>query len=218
MIRFSASALGMCVLVALSLPGTSTQEAVIRTASSFLSPGTRFSTLVRSDSHTGSTIASQPAVLAGHLLSPDSDDIVFASANESKDKNASTLFLTTLHKFPNGYAIIFQKSYYQRFLWGQDFRTVGLRLVRLPDDSTDSILVITARGASLGAQVELYRWQRGVGMTNIMPDHPMAHRVSIVEGKGQFILKLAFQQYAGQKGIPEPIVYRWDGRQMIRAG
>jgi hypothetical protein len=32
----------------------------------------------------------------------------------------------------------------------------------------------------------------------------------------EFALKLSFEKYPGEKGVPQPILYRWDGHQLTR--
>ncbi len=173
--------------------------------------------LQRFDAQTGKPIESIPAVLAGHLLSPQSDDIAMAYINIAPDPQAKSLFVTVLHKLPDGYVKVFEKSYYGKFLWVQNFETVGLKVLKLPGELTDSLVVVTARGASLGAQAELYRWEDGVGMVDLMPRHLPAHRVSFVLDKDHLLVKLSFEKYSGEKGVPPPILYRWDGHQLTRA-
>lgn len=118
---------------------------------------------------------------------------------------------------PDGYAKVFEKSYYERFLWVQNFETVGLRILKLPGESADSLAIVTAWGASLGAQAEVYRWEDGIGMVNLMPSQPAAHRISFTLKNGQFLLELSFEKYPGEKGVTPPILYRWDGHQLTRA-
>src|SRR6202158_1557632 len=144
-------------------------------ASSFPPPRTQMAQLDRFDSNTGKPIERTPAVLTGHFLSPKSEDMVLAYTNTADDPQTRSLFVAVLHKVDGGDSKGFDKSYYERFLWAQDFATVGLRILRLPGDQIDTIAVSTARGASLGVQTELYRWQDGVGMVNVMPSHPPAH-------------------------------------------
>jgi hypothetical protein len=204
--------------IILSLAVTcSAQQKPTDVASSFLSPGTRLAELERFDPSTGKPTQAVSAVITGHFVSPDSNDIVFAQVNTSQDPRAKSLFITVLHKLPSGYTNVFEKSYYQRYLWVQDFTTVGLKVLRLPGELIDSILISTARGASLGAQTELYHWVDGLGMVNVMPNHPPAHQVSFILGNNQFTLKLSFQKYPGEKGVPHPISYRWDGHKLARA-
>ncbi len=192
------------------------QQTSNQVIASFLPPGTRLAELQRFDPKTGKSIESTPAILTGHFISPNSDDIAFAYFNASPDPQVKSLFVTVLHKIPDGHAIVFQKSFYERFLWVQDFSTVGLKILKLPGESTDSMAIATARGASLGVQTELYHWVDGVGMVNIMPSHPSAHHVSFISNDSQFSIKLSFEKYPGEKNVPQPILYRWDGHELAR--
>jgi len=183
-------------------------------ASSFLRPGTRLAELQRFDSKTGNAIQAVPAALSGHFVSPGSNDVVFAYANASQDPQSKCLFVAVAHKLDEGYSIVFEKSFYGRYLWVQDFATVGLRILKLPGGSNDSIAIATARGASLGVEAELYHWEDGVGMVNLMPSHIPAHQISYILEANKFMLKLSFEKYPGEKGVSQPIVYRWDGHEM----
>ncbi|SRR6266478_3591800 len=191
----------LCSLFSLLFGIANAQQTPKEVASSFLPPGTRMAELQRFDPKTGNPIETVPAVLSGHFVSPDSNDLAFAYVNASKDPQAKSLFVTVLHRLPEGYAIVFEKSFYQRFLRVQDFATTGLKTLRLPGELVDSIAITTARGASLGAQTELYLWIDGIGMTNVMPSHPPAHQVSFMLQRNQFALKLSFEKYPGEKGV-----------------
>lgn len=190
------------------------QQTVSEAATSFLPPGTRLAELERFDSNTGNLIEKVPAILTGHFVTSNSTDIVFAYTNTSQDPQAKSLFMTVLHKLPEGYTKVFEKSFYERFLWVQDFRTVGLKIVKMPGESTDSIMFITARGASLGAQVEIYHWANGLGMINVMQPHPSAHKVTFSSETNQFTLTLSFEKYPGEKGVPQPMLFKWDGKEL----
>jgi hypothetical protein len=124
------------------------------------------------------------------------------------------LFISILHQTSKGYLKVFEKSYYESFLWAQDFATAGLKLIRLPGESRDALLVATAQGASLGAQAEIYRWDDSMGTVNIMPDHPRVHHISITTENGRFLLTLSFEKYPGELGVPRALVYRWDGHEL----
>ena len=210
------SRLCLCVVIPLlSTAARAAQQTPNEVASSFLPPGTRMADLQRFDPKTGKQIESAPAVFAGHFVSPNSNDIVFAYVNTAPE--TKSLFVTVLHRLPNGYAKVFEKSYYERYLWVQDFATVGLKILKLPGESVDSVAVSTARGASLGVQTELYHWIDGAGMVNMMPSHPPAHQIAFILENNQFMLKLSFEKYPGEKGVPQPLLYRWDGHQLAPA-
>ena len=190
------------------------QQKPSQIASAFLPPRTQIVTLNRFDPTTGKLIGSLPAVLTGHFLSQTSNDIVFAYVNEAKDPQVASVFVTMLHELSDGYAKVFEMTYCGRSLWVQDFATVGLKVFRLPGRSTDSVVIATARGASLGFQTEVYNWVDGFGLVNVMPTHPSAHHLSFTLENNQFLLELSFEKYPGEKGIPRPVVYRWDGHQL----
>lgn len=65
-----------------------------KVASSFLPPGTRMARLERFDGKTGRSIKSVPAVLTGHFLSPQSDDMVMAYVKTAPDPQVKSLFVT----------------------------------------------------------------------------------------------------------------------------
>jgi hypothetical protein len=205
----------LCIVISvLPVTARAPQQTPKEVASSFLPPGTRMAEVQRFDPKTGKPIESVPAVFAGHFVSPTSNDIAFAYVNARQDPETKSLFVTVLHQLPNGYAKIFEKSYFESYLWVQDFETVGLKILRLPGESVDSVAVCTARGASLGFEAELYHWIDGNGMVNVMPSHPPAHQIAFLLKNNQFILKLSFEKYPGEKGAPPPLLYRWDGRKL----
>ncbi len=204
-----------CVITLLiSGSAHATQHTPYEAASSFLPPGTRIADLQRFDPKTGKPTESTPAVFAGHFVSPNSSDIVFACINKSQDPETKSLFVIMLHKVSESYSVVFEKSYFERFLWVQDFNTVGLKILKLPGETVDSVAIATARGASLGVQVELYHWVDGLGMTNVMPSHPPAHQISFLSEDNHFTLKLSFEKYPGEKGAPQPMLFRWNGHQL----
>jgi hypothetical protein len=199
-----------CLTLAITFCFSDLQKPV-DTASTFLPPRTSFAMVEKFDSATGSPIEKHPAVFDGHFVSAGSNDIVFAYTNASPTTQSHALFMTVLHKLPDGYAKVFEKTYYDRFLWVQDFATVGIQVIKLPGQVTDSVVIATARGASLGAQVEIFTWQDGFGMVNVMPAHPSAHAVSLVRDKEQLSVRLSFEKYPGEKGVPTPMVFNWTG-------
>lgn len=164
----------LCSIFFLHFGVATAQQTPKEVASSFLPPGTRMAEIRRFDPKTGTAVESVPAVLSGHFVSPESNDLVCAYVNVSQDSQPKSLFVSVLHRSSEGYAIVFDKSFYERFLWVQDFATTGLKTLKLPGESVDSIAITTARGASLGAQTELYHWVDGVGTVNLMPSHPPA--------------------------------------------
>ena len=213
------TSLWLCVCALVSLPLAPTragQQTPYEIARSFLPPGTRMAELQHFDPKTGKSIEGAPAVFSGHFISPDSDDIAFAYVNTAPE--TKSLFVGVLHRLSSGYVEVFNRSYYERYLWVQNFATVGFKILTLPGESVDSLSISTARGASLGVQTELYHWVDGAGMVNVMPSHPPAHQIAFFFKDNQFMLKLSFAKYPGEKGVRQPIVYRWDGRQMTRTG
>jgi len=203
-------------LFSLLLPARSAdQRSPSEVALSFLPPGTQFAKLERTDSKTGKVIESRPAVLSGHLLSSTSNEIAFAYTNVSPGGEMKSLFVSVLHRLSDGYELVFEISYYGRYLWGQDFETMGLKTISFPGDRKECLAITTAVGASLGAQVEIYCWSDGLGMVNVMPGNGSVHRVAFLHDKDEFAVQLTFQRYPGEKGVPPPAVYRWDGTKMI---
>jgi hypothetical protein len=94
----------------------------------------------RFDPKTGNPVESAPAVLSGHFVSSDSNDLVFAYVNASQDPQAKALFVTVLHRLPEGYAIVFEKSLY--FFPVQE---AGLRCLPVPQSPIPSKPFIFSR-------------------------------------------------------------------------
>ena len=190
----------------------SAQDNPEEVAKAFLPPRAQFAEFVRSDPKTGETIQRSPAILSGHIVSQKSDDIVFAYQTRLQDPHIKSLFVALLHKAASGYAMVYEITYYNRYLWAQDFSTIGLKLVKLRGANAYCLAVTTAVGASLGATVEVLKWDDTQGLVNVMPANESAHHVSFVEDKEGLSVVLAFEKYPGEKGVRPPMSYRWDGR------
>jgi len=194
----------------------SAQDNPEEVAKAFLPPRAQFAEFVRSDPKTGETIQRSPAILSGHIVSQKSDDIVFAYQTRLQDPQIKSLFVALLHKAASGYVKVYEITYYQRYLWAQDFSTVGLKLVPLRGTDAYCLAVTTAVGASLGATVEVLRWDDTQGLVNVMLTNGSVYHVSFLDDKEGLSVTLSFEKYPGEKGVQPPILYRWDGRKFTK--
>lgn len=207
---------GICLPV-LALGSVPSQPEVISVVKKFLPPNTQLATLEAYDSQTGKAKTRRPAVLSGQLIRGSSNDVVFAYYSTIPDLGTKTLYVSVLHKTGTEYVKLCELSYYNRVLWVQDFKTVGLRLIQLPGDSVDSILVMSGIGASLGAQVQIFQWRDGLGLIDVMPHNNSVRSLSLKQEKGEFGIILSFSKYPGEPGTPPPVRYTWDGESFQKA-
>jgi len=197
-------------------PPCSAQEDVGKIVRRFLPPGADLVEFVKANPRTGKIVQRSLAVLSGHIAGPKSRDIVFAYHTNLKEVEGRPLFVALLHKTDSGYVKIFEKTYYNRYLWAQDFSTVGLKLLSVPANQQQLLAVTTAIGASLGATVEVLAWDDVDGLVNTMPGNNSVRHVLFSEDKPVLLVTLSFEKYPREQGVPPPQVYRWDGRRFVK--
>jgi hypothetical protein len=180
-------------------------------AKGFLPPGTEIAQLRKLDPES-KQVKSVPAIVTGHVVSAESSDIVFAYMNPAGESYDKSLFIGLLHRRDSAYVKIYEMTYYGRILLVHD----ALRLLRLPRDSRDSIVLFSGIGASLGGEVQVFRWNDSWGLVNVMPNNGGVHHVSFVEDKEGLSVRLSFEKYPGEKGVQPPSLYRWDGRKFMK--
>lgn len=160
---------------------------------------------------------SKVAVLRGSVVSPKSEDIIFAYTTPSSGAMDKTLFVAMLHKTPSGYIKVFEKSFYGKVLLSGD----ALQLVRLSDRGPNAVAVFAGTGASLGGRLFLYRWNAVTvtvnGMENIMPPEAGGHRVWFDQRKSGLRVILSNEKYLGQKDALPPVSFRWNGKEFVKA-
>ena len=186
------------------------QETPEFVAKYFLPPRTQIAQLRKLDPES-KQVKSVPAIVTGHIVSAESSDIVFAYMNPAAESYDKSLFISLLHGGNSGYVKIYEMTYYGRILLTHD----ALGLLRLPGDSRDSIVLFSGIGASLGGELQVFRWTDPWGLVNVMPNNGGVHGFSFVEGKDGLKVVLSTEKYLGEKGVPPPVSYRWDGRKFV---
>ena len=185
------------------------EDDALSVARTFLPPNSAIATLNTYDPAEGRVVGSPPAVFRAHILTGKSNDIVFAYRTGEGDSYHNSMFICLLHRTHSGYVKLFELTYYGKMLWSQDFRTVGLQMVTAPGSSTEMIAVTTAIGASLGGRLEIFKWDSDQGLINLMPGNGGLHHLTFSQDKGGFTVSLGFAKYEGEKGAPEPVVFKW---------
>ncbi len=208
----------LAVLVVLCLYHPSVcaaQEGAVELAKQFLPPKAGLAQFEKFDPKSGEFIERNPAVLTGHIVSEKSKDIVFAYYSKASDMPTKSLFVDLLHETKSGYVKLSEFSYYGRFLWVQDFSTIGLRLLPVGKGGRESIGIITSMGASLGAQLQVFQWDDTFGLLNTMPERLSAYDFSFFAESGRLRIVLSFEKYPGEKGARVPIAYQWEGKKFV---
>lgn len=184
-------------------------------ANRFLPPGAEIAELYKLDPKTNTVSVRNPAVLTAHIVSENSSDLVLAYYSQGSPPDIDkSLFVDVLHQTKAGYAKVWEGTYYGQVLIVPD----ALALVKLPGEKRHAVAVISGRGASLGGQLQILRWDTTWGVLNVMPENGPAHGFSFVREAGTLKVKLSFEKYPGEKGVPPPIVFQWQGNRFVRAG
>ena len=181
-------------------------------AKSFLPPGSRMVQLEKYDPKTGKVTGSEPAAIACHILSPESDDIIFAYETPEGDAHNKVLFVDLLHKSEQRYVKLQELSYYGEHLWTQDFATIGLKLIHPPESRTDAVAVMTGIGAALGGQLQVFKWDPDFGLRDVMPENGSVKKFYFTQEKNGVRIRLSFERYPGDREAPAAIIYLWDGK------
>lgn len=180
-------------------------------ARSFLPPNCQLASLYTFDYAIGREKSRWPAVLTGHILSTDSPDIVFAYYCPQIHVFEKTLFLDVLHEVSGNYEKVYEITYRARVL----FVPRAIRLIRLQGIDTDAVTVVTAMGAALGGQLEIFVWRDPWGWQNIFPANGSVHYFYFFDGVDGFRVALSFSHQRGLNVSPPPKWYRWDGKRFV---
>lgn len=203
-------------LFCICFAATSTAQVnqAVKVARRLLPPRAELAELVTLAPGTFQESKTQKAVLSGHIVSPTSNDIVFAYYTPaSAPDHDKVLFLALLHETPKGFVKLYEVTYYGRLLM-RDVSMPGIRLLGLEGDGRHSIAIYQGIGASLGGQLEMLQWKEDRGLVNIMPPNGSVRRVSIMgEGK-DLMIKLSSEKYEGQKDAPS-LSFRWQAGKFV---
>ncbi len=191
----------------------------LQIVSRFVSPGASLVEFIEADPSTGQTIKRSIAVLEASL-SNGKRNIAFAESTRLNDKGDSILSINVLQAEADAYRIVFSKTYFDRVLFAQAFKTIGLQVVKL-SDSKNGLLVITSPGASLGGDLEIFAWEDGLGLVNVAPSNVgSAYQFALSNSGGKLQVDISYTK--GKRGTDSPpkTVLQWDGEKqaMIAVG
>jgi hypothetical protein len=180
-------------------------------ARSFLPPNSQLANDYSFDFRAGRVNKEWPAVLTGHIVGPDSQDIVLAYYSPQIHTMDKTLFLDLLHQTPSGYEKMYEVSYRPQVLFGPR----GLRLVHLSGVQTDGVAVIHGIGADLGGRLDIFVWRDPWGWQNIFPPNSTGYTYFFPR-KSDLEIALSTAKRPGLDVSPPPVWFRWNGERFIK--
>ncbi len=185
----------------------------VAVARRFLPPGSKMAQDYLYDFRAGHISRRWPAVLTGHILSPDADDIVFAYYTfKGQRYMEKTLFLALLHHATGGYELVYTLSYRDQFL----FSPHALWIVKLRGLPNEAVIIATAMGAALGARIEVFVWREGKGWLNIFPPNGSVSYFYLFRRPSGLMVALSSFRHPGLNVSPPPEWFQWDGKKFVR--
>ncbi|MGH9451731.1 MAG: hypothetical protein ACRD11_14535 [Terriglobia bacterium] len=208
MTRFVLITLLLCPLALAQKPAVDP----VAVARSFLPPHTQLGTLYTFDYRTLSYGPDYPAVLTGHIVSPSSNDIVFAYYSPRPNVMPKTLFVTLLHPNAGVYQKIYELSYRPQILLVSN----AIRIVHLRNVPTDGVAVIAGIGAALGGHLQVFVWRDPWGWQNIFPPNGGMHYFYFFPKPAGLEVALTYVNHPGLNVSPPPFWYRWNGKRFVK--
>lgn len=196
-------------------PGSVAKRAAadpVAVAGTFLPPNCQLATLYRFDYRRGQVESRRPAVLRAHLVSGDSNDIVFAYYCPQIRAMGKTLFLDLLHATGTGYVKAYEISYRAHVL----FVPGAIRIVHLRGMSTEAIVIMTAMGAAIGGQLDVLVWDDPRGWLNIFPQNSGMEYFYFFHTEEGVQVALSSAHHPGLNVSPPPVWYQWDGKRFVK--
>jgi hypothetical protein len=177
---------------------------------SFLTPGTHLIDLNEYDSKTGKIIASQSAIL--HLqMSSGSKDIAYAETADLENDEHHVLTVNVLRFNGTTYRKIFAKTYFDRVLFAQDWKTIGFQPIQLPNGKA-GLMVITSAGAALGGDIEVFSWREGEGLIDVVPSKVGGgYEFQLIGGSSVSTITVSYRKSSTQTNVPPATVLTWNG-------
>lgn len=203
--------LALAVLVVSSLWSTTAAADDTGIVKQFIFPGSSIAQLSEADPITGRVVKTTPAILHANLISGDSgDSIVFAETTDINGGKTHVLSINILQAGPGGYRNILTKTYYDKVLYGQAFKTIGLQRIFLTD-GRQGILVITSSGAALGGDIEIFTWKSGLGFVNVVPDGiGGGYGFTWTTNSGRFEIEISYRRSRlSDSDVPPPTNLVW---------
>jgi hypothetical protein len=185
-------------------------EKPLQVAHAFLPPNGQLAELYTFDYRSGRVSSRAPAVVTGHIVSPNSEDIVFAYYSPSVGVLHKTLFITLIHRASSGYQKEYELCYRSQVLLVPN----AIQVLHLEGLATDVVAVVHGVGAALGGQLDVFRWDDTVGLENTFPADGSAHYVSILPNGGRAKVRLGFGKAINAGPFRD---YVWDGTRFVRA-
>lgn len=192
----------------------------VAVARRFLPPNSQLEELYSFDYRTGQVIKRWPAVLAAHIVSPHSRDIVFAY-HTPRDltprqirRQAHNLFVAFLRETEEGYQEVYVVSCGKEVLLAPR----AVRILHLKGMDTDAVAVMHGIGAALGGRLDVYAWNETWGMRNVFPPNgSMDYFYFFHRPEGLTVALTSWQaKRPGLDVSPPPVWYRWNGKHFIK--
>jgi len=184
----------------------------VTVARSFLPPNTQLAQLYRIKYHPRWTVVRWPAVLVGHILDRESEDIVFAYYSPQIHTFEKTLFITLLHRTSGKYEQVYTISHRDQVLLVPH----AMRIFPLQGLPTDAIAVIAGIGAYLGGQLQVFVWHDPWGWQNIFPPNGSMHYFYFYPRKAGLEVALSAARHPGLNVSPPPVWFQWNGKSFIK--
>jgi len=201
-------ACGVLVIVGHSLHSQSYTQ-IVEIVQRFISPRASMVQLTKADPISGDVIQKEPAAfqLQGQFVRPD---IAFAE-NTAVNKGANhILSINILRSEGDGYRIVFTKTYYDRVIFAQNFKTIGFQEIKLSDGRV-GMLVITSSGASLGGDPEIFTWEEGVGYVNVIPPEVGGgYHFLWADDRGKLRLQILYSKGKYNTNAPPAVLLIWN--------
>jgi hypothetical protein len=196
--------------------GQASGEDPVAVARRFLPPDTELAEDYMYDYSADRVGARWPAVLTGHIVGSDSQDIVFAYYSPRIHVLEKTLFLDVLHRVGEQYEKVYEVSYRSQLL----LSPTAMRLVHLAGAPTDAVSVFVGIGASLGGHLDVFLWRDVWGWENVFPPNGSMHYLYFFPSQTGSEIALSSARQLGKGGFPAPdpppLWFRWDGKQFVK--
>jgi hypothetical protein len=186
-----------------------TVENPVAVARRFLPPNCQTATLYTFDFDAGRVSRRWPAVLTGHIVGPNTKDVVFAYYCPPGNVIQKTLFLDLLHRTPHGYEKDYEISYRTQVL----LIPKAIRVLHLRGLSSDAVAVIHGIGATLGGQLDVFLWSNLWGWQDIFPRNGGTGYTYFFPRKTGLDVALSTANHPGLAVSPPPVWFRWNGKE-----
>jgi hypothetical protein len=164
------------------------KQDAVQAARRFLPPNSQLAELYTFDFRAGRVSSRSPAVLTGHIISDESNDIVFAYYSPRIDSLEKTLFLALLHPTTSGFEKVYEVAFRSQVLLAPQ----AIQILHLEGQLRDAVAVIHGGGAALGGEINVLCWEDPSGWRNIFPANGSVHYFTITPGQGRVRVRLGY--------------------------